>query len=63
VAKADLLKEAKRLGLDVTAKNTVTEIESAISALHDPNAGARHASPENPCPVCGRMNGHVHNIH
>ena len=36
MAKADLLKQAQELGLDVTTKNTVVEIEAAIAAAPDP---------------------------
>lgn len=34
--KADLLEEAKKLGLEVTEKNTITEIEAAIAGVEKP---------------------------
>lgn len=36
--KADLLEEAKRLGLEVTEKNTIAEIEAAIAGADKPTA-------------------------
>lgn len=43
--KADLLEEAKKLGLDVTEKNTVAEIEAAISGAADTSQEAADEAP------------------
>ncbi len=45
--KADLLEEAKTLGLEVTEKNTIAEIEAAIESADTSKTDAKEASVEN----------------
>lgn len=44
--KAELLEEAKKLGLDVTEKNTIAEITEAISASNEQGAMSKEAPAE-----------------
>ncbi len=46
--KADLLEEAKKLGLAVTEKNTIAEIEAAINGAETPAAETEEAAEEAP---------------
>ncbi len=50
--KADLLEEAKKLGLDVTEKNTIAEIEAAIAGAEAPVAEA--SKEEKPAAKAGK---------
>lgn len=44
--KADLLEEAKNLGLELTEKNTIAEIEAAIAGVAKPEVAAENASTD-----------------
>jgi hypothetical protein len=58
--KADLLEAARSRGLNPKPSATIAELEKLLAS--DPNQGARNASRENPCHICGRRNPHVHNL-
>lgn len=53
--KADLLEQAKKLGLEVNEKNTIAEIETAMKKADVPKEEAKkEASPEKPAAKAGK---------
>ena len=56
MAKAELLKEAQALGLDVTEKNTVSEIEAAVKEFNE-KAGVEAAQDDQGIATQGAKTG------